>query len=299
MDSISNIFSNFYTTENIGDVQLGRANLKEILAALLTEFRIIEHSVKTTGTSTPQGVFHSTILAGLNKLGYSKVLLETAELVNYITNPKFGSATIGASIGYMVKRTKEEFDIRFDLSFAEQNTTLDECKMTTMIKTHRLFLAELCKKITRSYNPDDIEPGRAVFRKFAGQVEQIRKGKTVKVANFTEHSSVEFVDYVTLLKQVYTRVYAFSDTLSEFTSIFASAAAASKALVTKLASEKRPKAKAGKKQAPHAVNHWVVPVEGVDVEVVAVVVDNMAVVVENVTDVTNEFVKISRKKALC
>jgi hypothetical protein len=99
MDSISNIFSNFYTAENIGEVQLGQANLKEILSALFTEYRIMEHSVKTVGTSTPQGAFHSTILEGLKRLGYPKILQETAELVNYITNPKFGSSTIGATLG--------------------------------------------------------------------------------------------------------------------------------------------------------------------------------------------------------
>lgn len=252
MDSISNTFSNFYTAENIGEVQLGQANLKEILAALLTEYRIMEHSVKTVGTSTPQGAFHSTILEGLKRLGYPKILQETAELVTYLTNPKFGSSTIGATLGYMAKRSKEDFDIRFDLSFGELNQTLDECKLSLIIKAHRLFLAELCKKITRSYNPADIDSGKAVYRKFAGEAEQIRNGKTVKVPTFTEHSSADFSDYASFLKQVYTRVYAFSDTLSEFVKIFVDAAAASKQLAAKLAEEKRPKTIAEQRGSPKA-----------------------------------------------
>jgi len=250
MDSISNTFSNFYTAENIGEVQLGRANLKEILAALLTEFRIMEHSAKTVGTSTPQGAFHSTILEGLKRLGYPKILQETAVLVTYITDPKFGSSTIGASLGYMAKRSKEDFDIRFDLSFNELNQTLDECKMSLIIKAHRLFLAELCKKLTRAYNPDDLDSGKAVYRKFSGEAEQIRNGKTVKVPTFTEHSSADFSDYVSYLKQVYTRVYAYSDTLGEFVKVFVDAAAASKQLATKLADEKRPKTLAEQRGSP-------------------------------------------------
>lgn len=252
MDSISNTFSNFYTAENIGEVQLGHANLKEILSALLTEYRIMEHSAKTVGTSTPQGAFHSTILEGLKRLGYPKILQETAELVTYLTNPKFGSSTIGATLSYMAKRSKEDFDIRFDLSFGELNQTLDECKLSLIIKAHRLFLAELCKKITRSYNPDDIDSGRAVYRKFAGESEQIRNGKTVKVPTFTEHSSADFSDYASYLKQVYTRVYAYSDTLSEFVKIFADAAAASKQLAAKLAEDKRPKTIAEQRGSPKA-----------------------------------------------
>ena len=250
MDSISNTFSNFYTAENIGEVQLGQANLKEILSALLTEYRIMEHSAKTVGTSTPQGVFHSTILEGLKHLGFPKILQETAELVKYLTNPKFGSSTIGANLSYMAKRSKEDFDIRFDLSFNELNQTLDECKLSLIIKAHRLFLAELCKKITRSYNPDDIDAGKAFYRKFAGESEQIRNGKTVKVPTFTEHSSADFSDYASYLKQVYTHVYAYSDTLSEFVKIFMDAATASKQLAMKLADEKRPKTIAEQRGSP-------------------------------------------------
>ena len=238
MDSISNIFSNYYTANNVGSVQLRNANLKEILAALLTEYRIMLHSVKTAGSRTPQGAFHGVILDGLNTLGYPRVLTETAELVNYIDDRKFGANTIGATIGYMAKRSKEDFDIRFDLAFAEQELTMDECKLSLLIKAHRLFLAELCKKISRTYNPADIEPGKAYYRKFAGDAEQVRGGKTVKVPTFTEHSSVEFCDYATLLKQVYTRVYAYSDTLSEFIKVFADAALASKQTANKLADEK-------------------------------------------------------------
>lgn len=241
MDSISNIFSTYYTSNNVGGVQLRDANLKEILAALLTEYRIMLHSVKTAGSRTPQGAFHGVILDGLNALGYPRVLTETAELVNYIDDRKFGANTIGATIGYMAKRSKEDFDIRFDLSFAEQELTLDECKLSLLIKAHRLFLAELCKKIARSYNPADIEPGKAFYRKFAGEAEQVRGGKSVKVPTFTEHSSAEFCDYATLLKQVYTRVYAYSDTLSEFIKIFADAALASKQTAAKLAEEKHPR----------------------------------------------------------
>lgn len=252
MDSISNTFSNFYTAENLGDVQLGQANLKEILAALLTEYRIMEHSAKTVGTSTPQGAFHSTILEGLKRLGYPKILQETADLVTYLTNPKFGSSTIGANLSYMAKRSKEDFDIRFDLSFAELNQTLDECKLLLIIKAHRLFLAELCKKICRSYNPTDIDSSKAVYRKFSGDVEQIRNGKTVKIPTFTEHSSVEFMGYTTSLKQVYTRVYAYSDTLGEFVKVFVDAASASKQLAAKLAEEKRPKTIAEQRGSPKA-----------------------------------------------
>lgn len=334
MDSISNTFSNFYTAENIGEVQLGQANLKEILAALLTEFRIMEHSVKTVGTSTPQGAFHSTILEGLKRLGYPKILQETAELVTYLTNPKFGSSTIGATLGYMAKRSKEDFDIRFDLSFGELNQTLDECKLSLIIKAHRLFLAELCKKICRSYNPADIDSGKAVYRKFSGEAEQIRNGKTVKVPTFTEHSSADFSDYASYLKQVYTHVYAFSDTLSEFVKIFVNAAAASKQLATKLAEEKRPRTiaeqrgspKAEKKPVPQqkkkvvavnntnvkagpapAVNAWAQRQAEFDLakdlvavaepEVVAEIVEEPEVVAEaDKEEVEAEFVEVSRKK---
>lgn len=252
MDSISNTFSNLYTAENIGEVQLGRANLKEILSALLTEYRIMEHSAKTVGTSTPQGAFHSTILEGLNRLGYPKILQDTAELVTYLTNPKFGSSTIGATLGYMAKRSKEDFDIRFDLSFAELNQNLDECKMSLIIKAHRLFLAELCKKICRSYNPTDIDPDKAVYRKFSGEAEQIRNGKTVKVPTYIERSSEDFSDYASYIKQVYTRVYAYSDTLREFGEIFAAAVTASKDVTSKLVEEKRPKTLAEQRGSPKA-----------------------------------------------
>jgi len=250
MENISNIFTTYYTTENIGEVQLGNANLKEILAALLTEFRIMEHSVKTAGTSTPQGAFHSTIVAGLKNLGYPKILEMTAELVNYITYPKFGGATIGATLGFMAKRTKETFDFRFDLSFAELNHTLDECKMSLIIKAHRLFLAELCKKIARTYNPADIVAGKAFYRKFAGEATQLRNGKTVTVPTFTEHSSADFADYATLLKEIYTSVYAYSDSLSEFTKIFVDAVTASKEMAAKLAMDRRPKTLAEQRGSP-------------------------------------------------
>ena len=250
METISKTFTTHYTANNIGDVQLGQANLLEITAALFTELRIMDHSVKTVGTSTPQGVFHNTIMEGLDNLGYTKILKETAELVDYIANPKFGGTTIGATLGYMAKRTKETFDFRFDLSFTELNQTLDECKMSVIIKAHRLFLAELCKKITRSYNPADIDSGKAVYRKFAGEAEQIRNGKTVMVPTFTEHSSVDFADYATLLKHVYTRMYAYSDTLGEFSKIFGAAATASKELATKLAANKRPTTLAEQRGSP-------------------------------------------------
>lgn len=250
MDSISNTFTTFYATENIGEVQIGQANLQEILAAIFTEVSIMKHSVKTVGTSTPQGAFHSIILEGLNVLGYSKILEETVELVNYIDNPKFGSSMIGDNLRHMVKRSKEDFDIRFDLSFAEFDQTLDECKLSLMIKAHRLFLAELCKKISRSYVPTDIDPSKAVYRKFAGEATQIRNGKQVTVPKYTEHSSVEFVDYATLLKSIYTRVYAYSDTLSEFTKIFVTAAAASKKLATKMTESRHAKTIAEQRGSP-------------------------------------------------
>jgi hypothetical protein len=250
MDSISNTFSNFYTTENIGNVQLGNANLNEILSALLTEYRIMEHSVKTVGTSTPQGAFHNVILEGLQRIGYIKILKETAELVNYISHPKFGMSTIGATLGYMAKRTKENFDIRFDLSFTELNQTLDNCKLTLVIKAHRLFLAELCKKITRTYNPDDIDSSKAIYRKFSGEAEQIRNGKTVTIPTFTEHSSADFSDYASYLKQIYTKVYAYSDTMSEFIKIFVDAVATSKQVSSKLTEERRPKTIAEQRGSP-------------------------------------------------
>jgi hypothetical protein len=239
MESISNTYTSIYTAENVGEETLGHANLKQILAALLSEYRIMVHSANTAGESTPQGAFHSTILAGLTRLGYLKIMQETAELANYITDPKFGASTIGSELGYMARRSKEDFDIRFDLTFNEQNLKLDECRLSVIIKAHRLFLAELCKKVCRSYNPSDIDPSKAVYRKFAGESEQIRNGKTVKVPKFTEHSSIDFVNYVTLLKQVYSRMYAYSDTLSEFIEIFTAAAAASKQVATRLSEERQ------------------------------------------------------------
>ena len=238
MDSISTIFTKYYTAEKVGELRLGDANLKHLLATIYTEIRIMDHSVKS-GSDTPQVAFHRAIMNGLEKLGYFKILQGTAELTNYITNPKFGGSTVGAPLGSMIKRTKETFDIRFDVSYAEQEMTLDECKFFLLVKAHRLFLAELSKKASRSYNPADIEPGKAVYRKYAGDAQQVRNGKTVMVPIFTEHSSVDFVDYVTLLKDIYTPMYAYSDNLSEFTKIFGEAAAASKELSTKMAQNKQ------------------------------------------------------------
>lgn len=251
MDSISNTYTSFYIADNVGSVQLKDATLRDLVATLYTELHIMENSSETYGLSTPQGVFHSTILEGLKRLGYLKIIEETADLVDYyFSNQKFGSNTVGASLGYMAKRSKDTFDIRFDLSFSELDKTMDECKLSLVIKAHRLFLAELCKKITRSYDPNHIDSGNAIYRTYVGKKEQQRNGKTFMVSSFDEHTSIDFIEYAALLKQVYMSMYAYSESLGEFAKIFVDAATASKQLSASFAKDRQTKTFAEQRKSP-------------------------------------------------
>jgi hypothetical protein len=155
----------YYTTHNCASIFLGSAYFSDILAAVKTDIYILSEDVKRadkTFKGQRQFTYAKTILDGLVELGIPE-LLEICETVNSFKGKDFARA-LDLQLGKLSKRTKETFDIRYDIHINDLKTSaLEDMKIVPLFKALRLALADLFGTIAQTYNVSEFDIESATY----------------------------------------------------------------------------------------------------------------------------------------
>lgn len=211
IQAISQDGAHYYINRGINAWTFTGGDCFAVLSAISTELLSLLKNARTRGASK---LFAVHVLNRLDELGFFDIFEHSQSLLNF-ANKDFGFFTVCKPLGQLNKFSAEKhFDIKFNIHYDELNRVFDEIQFFTLIKALRLMLSQLYFFNFHTYTwSSKHNPASATFKN--------RDGKFI--------ATPTYVDYVTILHELYGLFVEYEDNLHEFMQVFSEAAKLSKA----------------------------------------------------------------------
>jgi hypothetical protein len=190
-----------YYADDLGEKTLRLSQFIDLCTVLGAEMSI-QCDTLASEKHTPQKVYAQSVITGLSELNFDTIFDKCCTLYEHHNGVEY-SKLFNCDLGWLSRRHKGEFDIAFDIPHKNLDEKLDECRPYTLIKALRLYVSDLYKKITGSYNPAAYDPRKVTYR-----------------VGDSRRTSDEFIRFCNELTNIHKHFCVYSEKLDEFFALF-------------------------------------------------------------------------------